>query len=322
MAHAIDMSNNRANIAFVGEQPWHGLGQELSKDSSIETWTVEAGMNWDIVSAPVMYNVVDDEQKTFNGKNVLFRSDTGEGLGIVSNDYKVVQPKEVLEFFRDLVGQNDMYLETAGVLFGGRRFWAMANTGRAGDVLGKDHIRGNLLLTTSADGTLATNAQFVATRVVCNNTLRVALTEEGKRVRVTHGKTFDPQDIKSQLGLIDQAWDNFMQTITDLSKVKVDDAKARQFFYNLTADPEKMADEQSFAVARTVNDLMERYIKGMGADMTYGTAWGIVNAVTEKSMWGGRASGDVKMWNNFYGKTAANSDNAFQIAKEVFLEAA
>lgn len=324
MAHMINVRENGfAEMAFVGDrsQIWHGLGQSLTQDASIETWKTESGMDWDIVSSPVVYEA-NGEKRAFDGKQVLFRSDTGAGLGIVSQDYKVVQPGEVLEFFRDLVGKNDMFLDTAGVLFGGRRFFASANTGRMGAVLGNDTIKGNLLLTTSADGTLATNAMFVATRTVCNNTLRIALQEDGKRVRVTHGKTFDPQDIKTQLGLMDQAWTNFMDTITDLSKVKLDDEKAREFFYKLTANPEKTAEDQSFAVARTVNDLMARYKTGMGANVSYGTAWGLVNAVTESSMWGGRASGDSKIWQNFYGKTGANSDNAFAVAQEMFLEAA
>jgi phage/plasmid-like protein (TIGR03299 family) len=325
--HEIDMSNGRANMAYVGQKPWHGLGHELSKNAPIETWEVEAGMNWKIKSNSVLFALEGENENDmtltqFDGRNVLYRSDNGMPLSIVSSNYNIVQPKEVLEFFRDLVSDAGMYLETAGCLFRGRRFWAMANTGRAGDVLGKDRVKGNLLLTTSCDGTLATNAMFVATRVVCNNTLRLALDEDTQRIRVTHGRVFDPLEIKEQLGLIDYAWGNFFQTITDLSKVKVDDAKARAFYFNLIKTPNIPDTEQGWIVDRNVDILMNLFKNGMGADMSYGTAWGVINAVTENSAYGGRASADSKIWNNFYGKSAKASDDAFVKAQEVFLLAA
>lgn len=317
MAHMIDMTTGKAAMAFVGAVPWHGLGQELTKGAAIPVWKKESGMDWEIKEAPIQFANAG-QMNTFQGRKALFRSDTGMPLSIVSDDYKVVQPSEVLEFFQDLVANAGMYLETAGCLFDGRRFWAMANTGRAAEILGKDTIKGNLLLTSSCDGSSATTAMFTAVRTVCNNTLRLALAGDGERVQVRHSRTFDPQTIKSQLNLIDTAWASFIDKVTDLSKVKVDDVKAQEFFYNLLKNPEKSAEDQSFAVGREVQDLMQRYRNGMGADMSYGTAWGIVNAATEAAQYAGRASGDNKLWNNFYGSNAKFSDEVFNKAQEVF----
>ena len=316
MAHSICMVNGVASMAFVGQLPWHGLGQELTKDAPIATWKKEALMDWTINEAPIQFSNAGNMQ-SFNGRKALFRSDTGLPLSIVSDDYQIVQPFEVLEFFQDLVANAGMYLETAGVLFDGRRFWAMANTGRAAQVLGNDTVKGNLLLTSSCDGSSATTAMFTATRVVCNNTLRLAL-QGDQRVQVRHSKTFDPQTIKNQLGLIDAAWESFVETITDLSKVKLDDKKAQEFFYKLIADSEKSAEDQSFAVGREVQDLMERYRNGMGSEVSYGTAWGLVNAATEAAQYSGRASGDNKIWNNFYGDKAKFSDEVFIEAQKAF----
>lgn len=299
-------------MAFVGGTPWHGLGQKLSESSSIEEWKKQAGMDWNIHQAKVQFSPTKDSTANFDGNQVLFRSDTKQPLSIVSDDYRIVQPGEVLEFFRDLVGQAGMNLETAGVLFGGRRFWAMANTGKFGVINKKDTIKGNLLLTTSCDGTLATNALFTSVRTVCNNTLRLALSsKDDGRVRVTHSSTFDPAKIKAQLGLIDRAWDNFLEQVNSLTKIKLTDKAAGSFFYDLFADPDKDSKDQSFAVFRSVDDLMQRYKNGMGADMSYGTAWGAANAVTEYASHSGRGGADQKLWGSFYGKKARFAEDAY-----------
>ncbi|WP_414616819.1 DUF932 domain-containing protein, partial [Stenotrophomonas muris] len=92
----------------------------------------------------------------------------------VSKRFKVVQPGEILEFYRDLTQHSGFELETAGVLKGGKKFWAMARTGQSTSLKGRDRVDGYLLLATACDGTLATTAQFTSVRVVCNNTLQIA----------------------------------------------------------------------------------------------------------------------------------------------------
>jgi len=89
---------------------------------------------------------------------VLYRSDTKAPLSVVSNRYQIVQPREVLEFYRDLTEVSGYELETAGVLKGGRKFWALARTGQTTKLKGNDQVNGYLLLATSCDGTLATTA--------------------------------------------------------------------------------------------------------------------------------------------------------------------
>lgn len=199
MAHEVYVKNGKAALAFVEDVPWHGLGNELSTGASIETWKTEAGMDWEIKESPVLFKTPNGQQ-VYSDQKVLYRGDTNDQLAIVGDSYKVVQPGEVLEFFRDLVDMNGMKLSTAGVLFGGRRFWAMVDTGRAAEVLKNDRIVGNLLLTTSCDGTMATNAVFTAVRVVCNNTLKLAMRDTEKadvlKARVTHRTEFNPLKLK------------------------------------------------------------------------------------------------------------------------------
>src|SRR3990167_6406017 len=123
MSHMIDMSNDRANIAFIGEKPWHGLGQELTPGADIAIWQREAGLAWVANKTPVRYE--NGELHAFAGKNVLFRSDTGAPLSIVSDDYHEVQPADIMGFFSRLAEIGGFNLETAGCLSGGKRIWAL-----------------------------------------------------------------------------------------------------------------------------------------------------------------------------------------------------
>lgn len=324
MAHEIDLSNGRANIAFVGDrsQIWHGLGSELERGASIETWKREAGMGWDIKTAAVEFSVSDvddgsDEFGIFDGKQVLYRSDTAAPLSIVSDKYCIVQPGEVLEFFRDLTEDLGMELSTAGCLFGGKKFWALADAGLAGKVLKNDLVKGYMLLTTSCDGSSPTIAQFTSVRVVCNNTLTWSLEgHSANRASVRHRKVFNPEDVKASLGLVCTSWDTFMSSITDMSKVKMNDKDARKFIEGLIKNPKNL--ELSDAEVRKTDVIMDLFHNGMGSDMAAGTLWGAVSGVTEfvDHHSGGR-SGDTKLWNSWYGNGANLKTLAFDSALEL-----
>ena len=127
MAHLVEQ------MAYVGATPWHGLGQQLSRQQPLEVWQQQAGMNWHIEEAPVRFIAEGASHlgsiHSFPEQKVLYRSDTKAPLSVVSQRYKVVQPEEILEFYRDLTEYAGYELETAGVLKGGRKFWALARSG-------------------------------------------------------------------------------------------------------------------------------------------------------------------------------------------------
>ena len=225
MAHEITLNrlSSKYEFAYSGEKCWHGLGAELSEGASIDTWKQESGLNWEVMESAVRYSAFDGkttQELTFPDKRVLFRSDTKDSLAIVSADYHVVQPGEVLEFFRDITEKQGYSLSAAGSLFGGKRFWATANVGKSMNAVDDDTITGQLLLVTSVDGTLATQAKFVSTRVVCNNTLTIAMGETGKSVRKTHASAWDANAFKLDLGLIDSGWENSQPTSRNLPTSK------------------------------------------------------------------------------------------------------
>jgi phage/plasmid-like protein (TIGR03299 family) len=222
---------------------------------------------------------------TFPEAKVLYRSDTKAPLSVVSQRYHVVQPREVLEFYRDLTEISGFALETAGVLKGGRKFWALAHTGQSAALKGDDVVNGYLLLATSCDGTLATTATPTTIRVVCNNTLAIALNGASHAIKVPHSTAFDQQAVKQQMGIAVSQWDGFMYRMRTLAERKVKTHEAMNYFLRVLCDVEPGAITGSALVneraLKKVQSLYDGNGRGAELEAAKGTAWGLVNAVSE-----------------------------------------
>jgi len=275
MAHLVQ------TMAYANETPWHGLGNPLTPNQPLEVWLQQAGMDWDIQSSPVNYLGLD-HLRQYNDAKVLYRSDTNEALSVVSNRYQVVQPREVLEFYRDLVDLGGFELETAGVLKGGKKLWALARTGQETLLKGDDRVAAYLLLATACDGTLATTAQFTSVRVVCNNTLAIATSDSQGAIKVPHSTKFEADKVKQQLGIGITAWQRFITDAKRLADRPIHPFEARRFLVELLGDPELPFHSQPNSKAlKRVFDLYAG--AGMGAQLAAAndTAWGLLNAVTQ-----------------------------------------
>lgn len=314
MAHLVE------NMAYVGQTPWHGLGRQLDSGLPIDEWVIQAGMDWRIQEAPVRFIAGEREYlgeiKPFAEHKVLYRSDTHAPLSVVGNRYKVVQPREILEFYRDLTEKSGFELETAGVLKGGRKLWALARTGQSTTLKGKDTTNAYVLLATACDGTMATTAQFTSVRVVCNNTLAVATSHGGGAVKVPHRSVFDADAVKQSLGITVSAWDDFMYRLKTLSNRSVKGAEARTYLQRVMADPEKAAigkgTERNMA---RVQALYEG--QGLGATLasSQGTVYGLLNAVTQFVDHERRArSQDNRLDSAWFGQGAALKNKALEEA--------
>jgi phage/plasmid-like protein (TIGR03299 family) len=254
---------------------------------SIEKWQEEAGMNYEVQRGYVRYATERgqnaDQMKVVKDKVVLFRSDTKDALGVVSDSYKVVQPREVLEFFRDWATAGGMTIESAGVLFGGKRYFATAKMAAGVCVDGySDRIVPYALLSTSADGSLATEARWTTVRVVCNNTLSMA--REGKAaVRVTHRSEFKPEDVRDVLENANAEFHAFMEMSRQLAGIKVarplaEDLTMHLFKTGTTKDTDKVKESRGFI---RVMELFNGAARGATLETAQETAWGWLNAVTE-----------------------------------------
>ncbi|MBS3912837.1 MAG: DUF945 domain-containing protein [Hydrogenophaga sp.] len=188
-----------------------------------------------------------------------------------------------VEFFRSLVDREGFEIETLGALKGGKRIWALARTNIEDDVLGNDRLKAYLLLITSCDGSLATTAKFVSTRVVCWNTQAIALhSESGQEVKVRHNTVFDPNAVKESMGLVgSQAFDQFLERMRHLTKVKMSESDAKSVLLEVLPKPSGETPLQETRGFVKIMGLFGGAGKGARMPGVQGTAWGLLNAVTE-----------------------------------------
>jgi hypothetical protein len=282
MSHELTThANGRVEFAYLASDgtPWHGLGQALEDGTSLDAWRVAAGMDWKIKRGIVRYNTeFGGGQLELPDQHVLFRSDTKKPLGVVSNRYQVVQPGDVIEFFRDIAKAGGLELSAAGTIYDGKRFWATAKIGEAAPASVRDTIGGYILISTSADGSLATEVRRTTVRTVCKNTLQMAMADAPASVKVTHRSTFDPASVKEFMGLNTAAWDAFRATVTGLANIDLHEEHAADIAVQVFGGGEKVRETAGF---KKVMSLFNG--DGMGAmmDGVFGTRWGFLNAVTE-----------------------------------------
>ena len=323
MSHDLDESTGKPAMAYVGERPWHGLGEALPPDQDIETWVKAARLDWGIEMLPVNYQM-GGRNHVMPERFVLARSDTQAALSVVSGDYRVVQPKEVLEFYRDLVEERHYQLETAGALDGGRKVWALARTGLVAGVADNaaDELGAYVLLATSCDKSLATTIAFTSVRVVCQNTLSFAVHEvkkESRRsIKVNHSRRFDADQIKKDLGLMDESWEKFKLQLTPMAGKAMSDSAAEEFFQSLFQSEKEMKEGTiSDQKRKEVMQLMSFYRHAPGQDLptAKNTLWGAVSAVTYYVDHIRTASGD-RLDSAWFGAGATLKEKAWQQALE------
>ena len=305
MAHQIH------SMAYTGDTPWHELGNKLPPRQSIDVWAEKAGMNWSICQTPVRYMAQEvgtlGSIMSFDEQKVLYRSDTRAPLSVVSDRYQLVQPKEVLEFYRDLTDVSGFELETAGVLKGGRKFWALARTGK------ETVLKGNDLVTTATP---------TSVRVVCNNTLAVALNGAAQAIKVPHRTSFDAQAVKRQLGVAVTQWDSFMYRMKTLAERKVKTHESMNYFLKVLCQPDLQTDQN----ARLTNERALKKVqtlfegRGRGAELSapHGTAWGMLCAVTEYIDHERRArNAEYRLESAWFGQGAAIKQRALDHALQL-----
>jgi phage/plasmid-like protein (TIGR03299 family) len=320
--HEIDMTTGRAAIAYAGATPWHSLGSQVNPGSSVEEWRKAGGLDWDAVRTEVIFNGLNDEYAFWPDKHVLYRSDTGRPLSVVSKDYQTVQPGQILGFFKDLADQGGFQIETVGSLKEGRRIWALARVGKNAPVQ-DDQVAPYLMLATSFDGSMATIAKWTSQRVVCKNTLDAAIRNEAGNTTVTipHSAMFNAQSIRTDLHIALNSWEEFLISARGLAKKKVSDPEMDAFLqelieppYGKTYTPEQIRNSKGY---QRIQALFNGSQMGWEQDAVNGTAWGLVNACTQYVDHEQGRLPDNRLDKAWFGVGAKFKNKAFDAAKKL-----
>ncbi len=283
-------ADGTAEMAYAGETPWHGLGTAVDHPMTAAEAIELAGLDWEVESQPVFVLPSDGQGSPLMipHKQALVRSDTHEVLQIFSDTYVPVQNKEAFTFFDGVVGAGEAIYETAGSLKGGRRIWILAKLPGDLDIGDGDLLEKYILLANSHDGTMRVTMKITPIRVVCKNTLEVALGGDMLKFRHTSNILNKMNDTREFLGLAEAHFELFMRNANRLAEKhftegNVRDIAAKVFDFEYENNEWRLPKQapRKTAAADRVVQLWEGAGRGSEMSTARGTAWGAFNAFTE-----------------------------------------
>lgn len=286
------MSHEVETMAYANEVPWHGLGHQVSNDMTPEEMLVAAELDWTVSKRPLYYPSEPGSNilKRAHGQFAIVRDDPTSLLSCSGPSWKPIQNREAFEFFSDFVKAGQMTMETAGSLKGGQFVWALARMNND-FVIGKnDQFKNYLLLSTPHKVGNRFVCQYTPIRVVCWNTINMALGAglkgNGTGYHQTHARAFDADAKKAAevaLGLATDQIKIFREAAETLSQVRLPDDKVRDYFFEVVQMEQVEVDEgEEPDTPKMIERFNQALLTGPGAnlDTTKGTLFGALNAVT------------------------------------------
>lgn len=270
MAHLVE------TMAYAGEVPWHGLGVKVIDDLTPAQMLEKAGLDWTVEKIPtyVDYN----GQKIPTEDSALVRSSDGKILSVVSGEWNPVQNHEAFEFFNDFVMAGDMKMHTAGSLKEGKNVWALAKVNESFEILGGDKVDSYLLFSNPHEYGRSIDIRFTPIRVVCNNTLTLALgTASDLVVRLNHRSRFDGDVVKKTLGIAHNKLSTYKEAAEFLSSKRYSEDTLSNYLRELFPSLSK---ENKEVMSRPAEQVMAVVDTQPGADFAPGSWWNAFNAVT------------------------------------------
>lgn len=309
MAHEIEGQN----CFFVGQPAWHGLGTILENAPSIADGIVCAGLDWKAELQPMFLG----DGTLIPQRRAVVRDTDSNILGTVGVDYTVLQNSEAFAWFQPLIETGDCALEAAGSLRGGSRIWVLAKlSGTSAEIAKNDLINSYVLLAHSHDGSLAVQCGFTTVRVVCQNTLSMALNSGSKLLKIKHTKNVNEALSKAR-AVMDIARRDFAATAEQmraLVRLGCSEDRLKRYVREVFCDASEVDNER--AGTKMVNKIIPLFESGRGTELqgVRGTMWGAYNAVTEFLTHERGRSVDGRVESQWFGKSANDINNALTVA--------
>ena len=271
------MAANVETMFSVREKPWHGLGKIVMEAPTSKDALSLAGLDWNVVQEPIYteYNEVVEGYKA----NV--RDSDRKVLGVVSDRYKVVQNADAFSFTDELLGKGVRY-ETAGSLQEGKKVWLLARLPRE-YIIGGERISPYLVFSNTHDGSGSVKVAVTPVRVVCNNTLNLALDTASRSFSMVHtGNIQDKiQEAKDTLFMAESYMDCLGAEFEQLRRQKMTDAQVKEFIELLLPIEKDSTQIQSKNMLRLREDMRKRYYDAPDLQKVGNNAYRFINAVSD-----------------------------------------
>lgn len=302
MAHAVETlayfkAETASNKPAFGDQsgivPWHGLGVPVDKDLSAEEMLVAAKLDWTVSCRPLHVQNADGSFSAVEGRQAIVRDSDNKFFDVSSKAWKPVQNSDAFKFFHEFVSAGEAKMESAGSLNGGQVVFGLANLNADHVLSDGDRLKSYLLLANSHKVGQAFTCKLTSTRVICANTLQVALggqwgstnsADAAGTFKMTHYREFDTaamDEAREVMGIARDQFGRFAKMANQLKRVGMDRAAILKILSPLYAEKvdtvDIIADFDKHATP-TLKKVIESLTRAHGAEPD--TAWGLLNAVT------------------------------------------
>lgn len=249
------MSANVESMFSVRVTPWHGLGTIVANAPTSEDAITLAGLDWEVLQQ----KVYTEYGLRIDGSFANVRSSDMKPLGIVGSRYKIVQNVDAFKFTDTLLGEGVKY-ETAGSLNDGKTIWLLAKLPNKYDILG-DKVDPYIVFTNTHDGTGSVKVAMTPVRVVCQNTLNMALSDARRTWTARHTGSIEAKmnDAIETLQLANEYMEAVNNTFEDLYKIKLSDFEVRSIINKIVPITDDMGKMQKENSEKVRNDILYRF---------------------------------------------------------------
>lgn len=308
------MAANVETMFYTREKPWHGLGTMVAEAPNSKDALRLAGLNWKVLQEPVY----TENEELIQGYKANVRDTVRKVLGVVTDRYKVIQNEEAFAFTDTLLGEGVRY-ETAGSLQEGRRVWMLARLPRE-FIIGGERISPYMVFSNTHDGSRAVKTALTPIRVVCNNTLNLALRTAKRSWSMIHtgdisGKI---EEAKNTLLLADEYMTALGQEFEDLRKIKLSEKQVLDYIKILLPMEENYSLLQKRGVEKLRADMKMRYFDAPDLKDVGNNGYRFVNAVSDFATHSTPRRKTANYKENIFARTADGNpmiDRAYQLVK-------
>jgi phage/plasmid-like protein (TIGR03299 family) len=285
------MAHNIQTMAYVGDVPWHGLGKAVTKGVHADELIVVAGLDWRVVKRPARGAKPVRKPK---GRPEVFaryeivrvpREGSGENevvLGIVSERYESLQNQDAFAFFDPIVDRKTAFFETAGAAGEGERVWVMAKMPDAIQVVRGDECQKYLLLSNTHTGQGSVIVKFTAVRVVCQNTLMLAMEDGQQAFRIRHSKIMSHRlaEIGELVAAANVVYEKAAELFRQMAKIQLStDVRSRYLEAVFPMSEAQKKARQLPPKWQYVSKLLDE-VPDLQMTAVRGTLWAAYNAIT------------------------------------------
>lgn len=308
------MAANVETMFYTREKPWHGLGTMVAEAPNSKDALRLAGLNWKVLQEPVY----TENKELIQGYKANVRDTDRKVLGVVTDRYKVIQNEEAFAFTDTLLGKGVRY-ETAGSLQEGRRVWMLARLPRE-FIIGGERISPYMVFSNTHDGSGAVKTALTPIRVVCNNTLNLALRTAKRSWSMIHtgdisGKI---EEAKNTLLLADEYMTALGQEFENLRKIKLSEKQVLDYIKILLPMEENYSLLQKRGVEKLRADMKMRYFDAPDLKDVGNNGYRFVNAVSDFATHSTPRRKTANYKENIFARTADGNpmiDRAYQLVK-------